>query len=584
MIRPTGETCQAITRHGTLTDMSSSAPPRGFVPADFNPANWSRIEPLFDALETRELSSVADLERWRVDEDELAACLGEYAARCYIDMTCHTDDPEIERRYLHYVGEIDPHCEPRWHRLKVKYLESPYRGESDDTMVFERHVQAQVELFREESVALLAELTKLDQQYDKICGAMTVAFRGEERTLPQMNRFQEDPDRELRREAWEAVAARRLVDRDAIESIFDQILELRQRVADNAGLPDFRAYAWKSRERFDYTPEDCLRFHDAVERAVVPLRDAIDERRRHALGIERLRPWDLAVDPFNRPPLRPFESPDALCYGVQTILGRLSPEFEAEFSRLRARGALDVESRKGKAPGGYQYTLDEIREPFIFMNAAGLQRDVETLLHEGGHALHAAATRDLPVLYYRHAPFEFCEVASMAMEHLGRPHLDVFYSPEDAARAARKHLEDVVALMPWIAIIDSFQHWVYTHPGHSPEARQDAWNDLLARFYHKLDWSGWGLLRDAMWQRQGHLFGSPFYYVEYAIAQMGALQIWLQAREDPKRAIENYRRALALGGSRPLPELFAAADIRFDFSERTLIPLMEAVAGELAKS
>ena len=569
-----------------MTRRQSSGPPtaRRFVPVALDCADWDQIEPLFEALESRPIGSAADLERWLLDVDEMRSVLGEYGARRYIDMTCHTDDTEIERRYLHWVEEVEPKCEPRWHRLDVRYLDSRHRAGLDRTQyeVFDRNARAEVELFRAENVPLLSELTTLDQQYDKISGAMAVEFDGVERTLPQMARYQEEPDRDLRRRAWEAVAGRRLQDRESIELIYERMLELRQRVADNAGLPDFRAYAWRSRRRFDYSPEDCERFHVAVERTVVPLRDRVDERRRAALGIDTLRPWDLAVDPANRPPLRPFESSEALCSGVEAILGRLSSDFAREFGALRARGALDVESRKSKAPGGYQYTLDEVREPFIFMNAAGVQRDVETLLHESGHALHAAATRDLPLLPYRHAPLEFCEVASMAMEHLGRPHMDVFYGPDDARRAARKHLEDVIALVPWIAIVDAFQHWVYTHPGHGRDERREAWNAVLGRFYHKLDWSGWEQARDAMWQRQGHLFGSPFYYIEYAIAQIGALQIWLQARQHPERAIDNYRRALSLGGSRPLPELFEAAEIRFDFSEQTLVPLMEAVERELA--
>ena len=559
-----------------------TTPSRRFVPHEIDFADWGQLAPLFDALDTRPIESRADLEAWLADYEELLACFGEYSARAYIEVTCHTDDADVERRYLHLVTEIRPNVEPRLHALKRRYLATPFREQLDPHAfeVFDRDVRAEVGLFRAANVPILAELTTLDQQYDKLSGAMTVVFRGEERTIPQMGRFQEGPDRAVREEAWAAVAGRRLRDRDAIESIFDQMLVLRQRVAEHAGLPDYRAYAWVDRGRFDYTAEDCLRFHDAVAEVVVPLRDRIDERRRVALGVPTLRPWDLAVDPAGRDRLRPFESSEQLCEGVQTMFGRLDPEFAREIGRLRARGALDVESRKGKAPGGYQYTLDEIREPFIFMNAAGLQRDVETLLHEGGHALHAAATRDLP-LWYRHAPLEYCEVASMAMEHLGRPHLDVFYRPDDAARAARKHLEDVVTLMTWIAIIDGFQHWLYTHPSHSREERRDAWMGLLDRFYHKVDWTGHEAARDAMWQRQGHLFGSPFYYVEYAIAQLGALQIWLQARADQGRAVENYRRSLALGGSRPLPELFAAAGIRFDLSAETLVPVMDAVAGEL---
>jgi oligoendopeptidase F len=566
--------------------MTIETPLRHFVPVDLDPAEWGHIEPLFDALEARPLASTTELEIWIRDVDELESVLGEYAARRYIDMTSHTDDPTIERRYLHLVEEIEPRCAPRWHRLKVKYLAVPSRSGLDRRRfeVYDRHVEASVALFREENVPLLAELKALDQRYDKLCGAMTVTFQGAERTFPQMNRFQEVPDREVRGEAWEAVARRRLDDRESIETIFEEMLNVRQRVAENAGLPDFRAYTWRTRERFDYTPEDCERFHAAVEQVVVPLRDLLDQRRRAELSVSRLRPWDLAVDPQHRPPLRPFESADELCDGVETILGRLAPEFGQELARLRQRGALDVESRKGKAPGGYQYTLDEIREPFIFMNAAGLQRDVETLLHESGHALHAAATRELPLRAYRHAPLEFCEVASMAMEHLGRPHLDVFYAPEEAARAARKHLEDMIALLTWIATIDAFQHWLYTHPGHDREQRRAVWNATLDRFYHKLDWTDWQAARDAMWHRQGHLFGSPFYYIEYGIAQIGALQIWLQACRDPERAIANYRRALALGGSRPLPELFGAAEIAFDFSERTLAPLVEAVAREVSSA
>ncbi len=563
--------------------MTDRSPARQFVPLDLDPGGWGQIEPLFDALTRRPVESADDLRSWLCDLDELESVLSEDGARRYIEMTCHTDDLDAERRYLHLVEEIQPRCEPRWHALHSRYLASPHRARLDrrHLEVFDRHLQARVELYRPENVPLLAELKALDQRYDKLCGAMTVTFEGAERTLPQMGRFQEELDRERRRGAWEAVARRRLDDRDAIEAIFEQMLELRRQLGRNAGLPDFRAYAWRSRERFDYTPDDCASFHDAVERTVVPLRDRLDERRRQALGVPALRPWDLLVDRERRPPLRPFTTTDELCEGVEAILGRLSPDFEHEFRRLRERGALDLESRKGKAPGGYQYSLDEVREPFIFMNAAGLQRDVQTLLHESGHAMHAAASRDLSPRAYRHPPPEFCEVASMAMEQFGRPYLQRFYPPEDAARAGRKHLEAVVNLLTWIATIDAFQHWLYTNPEHDRAQRRLAWNATLARFFHKLDWIGWDAARDAMWHRQGHLFGSPFYYIEYGIALIGALQLWLQACRDEPSAIAGYRRALALGGSRPLPELFAAAGIVFDLSARALGPLVEAVAREL---
>jgi oligoendopeptidase F len=565
--------------------MTVSPPPRRYLPAELEPSDWSTIEPLFDELEGRALPDADALERWLLDLDELAACLSEYEARCYIGMTCHTDDEEIERRYLHYVQEIDPKCEPRWFALKRRYLDAPGRTGLDSTRfeVYDRSVAAQVGIFRDANVPLQSELRTLDQQYDKICGAMTVEFDGEERTLPQMGRYLEVADRGVREDAWTRISQRRLRDREPIETLFESMLGLRQRIAGNAGYADYREYTWVSRERFDYTPEDCAHFHDAVERYVVPVRDRIDDERRQALGYSALRPWDLAVDPHNLPPLRPFENVDQLIGGVETILGRLSPDFARELANLRERGGLDLESRKGKAPGGYQYTLDESRQPFIFMNAAGLQRDVETLLHEGGHALHAMFAREHQLLAYRHAPMEFCEVASMAMEQLGRPHFDAFYPAEDAKRAARSHLEDVIALLPWVAIIDAFQHWLYTHPGHTREQRRDHWRALLERFHHRLDWSGHEEARDALWHRQGHLFGSPFYYIEYGIAQLGALQMWQRSTDDLPAALEAYRRALALGGSRPLPELFAAGGLNFDMGRETMGPLMAAVEAELAR-
>ena len=318
----------------------------------------------------------------------------------------------------------------------------------------------------------------------------------------------------------------------------------------------------------------------------MPLTRAMDRERRADLKLDALRPWDLSVDPKNRPPLRPFTEEKTTLFIDRTkaIFERLSPELAGDFESLRRRNNLDLASRKGKQPGGYQMSLEEAREPFIFMNAAGLQRDVETLLHEGGHAFHALAARNEDLVFLRSAPMEFCEVASMSMEALGSEHMDVFYSdPADAARAKRTYLEGVVRILPWIATIDLFQHWIYLHPGHTRQQRTDAWLGLLDRFGGDVDWTGLEHFRAAMWHRQLHLFHAPFYYIEYGIAQLGALQVWMKAKEDPRRALANYRAALALGGTRPLPDLFAAAGIRFEFSERTLGPLMQAVSDELAE-
>jgi oligoendopeptidase F len=417
-------------------------------------------------------------------------------------------------------------------------------------------------------------------------GAMVVTFRGKDYTLQQLARFIEETDRDTRREAWELTVNRRLRDREAIEGIFEQLLPLRQQIARNAGHGDYRSYVWKEKKRFDYTPDDCLRFADAIAKTCVPLVNDLDRRRRRDLGLDTLRPWDMAVDPKNRAPLRPFAEDQTELFIDKTkeIFARLSPPLADDFETLRTHRNLDLGSRKGKQPGGYQTSLEEVRQPFIFMNAAGVQRDVETLLHEGGHAFHALASAPEPLVFLRQPPIEFCEVASMSMESLGCEHFDVFYAdPTDAARAKRTYLEFVIRSFPWVAIIDSFQHWLYTHPGHSRDDRTAEWLRLMDRFYGEQDWSGYEAAREALWHRQLHLFHIPFYYVEYAMAQLGALQLWMKARHDPRRAVANYRAALALGGTRPLPELFSAAGIRFDFSEKTLQPLMSELRDELER-
>jgi oligoendopeptidase F len=397
-----------------------------------------------------------------------------------------------------------------------------------------------------------------------------------------MGRYLEDPDRPLRQEAWELVARRRLREADAIEQIFEQLLKLREQIAANAGFPNYLQYAFRARARFDYTPQDCLKFHDAIAAEVMPVLRQLQAQRRGQLGLAALRPWDLDVDPLNRPPLRPFEQIDTLVSNTADIFARLDSELAAQFALLRDLRLLDLDNRKGKAPGGYQSTLAEARLPFIFMNAVGLQRDVETILHEAGHAFHALAARGEDLHAYRSAPIEFCEVASMSMELLGNEFLEKFYPPDDARRARRVHLEGIVKIFPWIATVDAFQHWIYTHPGHSRAERQKAWLDLMDRFGGDVDWAGHEEARANLWHRQLHIFIHPFYYIEYGIAQLGALKVWANSKKNKALALRKYHRALSLGGSRPLPRLFQAAGCRFDFTRKTVQPLLKLVGTELA--
>jgi oligoendopeptidase F len=559
---------------------------RQFVPKDLDPANLAQLMPLYEGLRERVIASTGELVRWLGDVSELTSVVDEFGNRRYIEKSCHTDDAQIEKRYLQYVEEIEPKIKPAFFQVQKKYLASPYREQLDRRRyeILDRQWQADVELYRDENVPLQTEATKLVTEYDKTCGAQMVSFEGKEYTVQQMNRFLEQTDRDERQRAWEATAARRMADREKIEGLFDQLLGLRAKIGANAGVDNFRSYVWKSYKRFDYTPEQCHTFADAVAEAVVPVVKELDRQRRADLGLERLSPWDGSVDPKGRPPLEPFKQEDVPGFVEKTrgIFERLSPALAEDFDVLRRRNSLDLDSRKGKQPGGYQCSLEEVREPFIFMNAAGMHGDVITLLHEGGHAFHCLAAREEPLVFLRSAPMEFCEVASMSMELLGADHYDMFYDEADAARAKRQQIERVIRILPWIATIDSFQQWLYTSGrGGDHAARTARWLEILGRFEGDVDWSGHEAVRESSWQRQLHLFHAPFYYIEYGIAQLGALQLWMKSREDPRRALANYRAALALGGTRTLPELFAAAGIRFDFSAKTLMPLMEAAKEEL---
>ena len=565
--------------------------PRRFVPEQIDLGDWTQIAPLFDKLESRaaECKSTADLEQWLLDWSELSAALDEESSKRYIAMTCHTDNAEAEKAYLHFVEKIEPQLKPRQFALEKIYirrrdeLRESHNASNGRYFVFDRDVKNHIELFRPENVPLETEEAKLSQQYQKLSGSLTVIFRGQERTLVQMGRYLEETDRALRKEAWELVANRRLQEADKFEETFDKQFKLRQQIAKNAGFGNYRDYAFRRLGRFDYTPEDCARFHEAVEKEIMPVVRELQADRRKKLQVEKLRPWDLAVDPLNRPPLKPFEQVDQMVSRTQNIFNHLDRDLAGGFERMQNLRLLDLANRKGKAPGGYQSTLAESRVPFIFMNAVGLQRDVETILHEAGHAFHALAAQGEDLYAYRSAPIEFCEVASMSMELLGNQFLEEFYSAPDANRARRTHLEGIIGIFPWIATVDAFQHWIYTHPGHTRAARALAWLELMDRFGGDVDWSGYDKSRAYLWHRQLHIFIHPFYYIEYGIAQLGALQVWANSRRDKAKALNDYKSSLSLGGSRSLPELFSAAGCPFDFSANAIKPLVELTRNELAK-
>jgi oligoendopeptidase F len=546
--------------------------PRRFLPQNADMGDWAQIEPLLDNLEHRSLKNAQELEQLLLDFSELASAIYEEGAARRIRMTCQTDNEEYKRAFLHFVENIEPKLKPRLHQFRVKYMQTPTRQALPQAryFVFDRNAANAVELFREENVPLETEATKLGQKYQTISGAQTVNFEGREQTLQQMAKYLEETDRKTRQSAWEKSEERRLQDRNALNSLYDELIGIRQKIAKNASFANYRDYLFRARERFEYTPEDCFRYHQAVERHIVPLWRQLQSERREKLGLKDLRPWDLSVDSESRPPLRPFQSVQELVDGCQKIFTRLDRELSEQFRQMAELNLFDLESRKGKAPGGYQATLAERRLPFIFMNAVGRDGDLRTMLHESGHAFHTMATRNDPFLPYRHSPTEFAEVASMSMELLSKPYWTVFYSTDEAQRSAQEHLRGIVAILAWVATIDAFQHWLYTHPGHRVAEREAYWLELRGRFGGIESWAGYEEAQRNFWQRQLHLYLYPFYYIEYGIAQLGALQLYARAKKNPQEALAAYKRALALGGSRPLPELFVAAGLKFDFGEDTV--------------
>jgi oligoendopeptidase F len=574
-------------------------PATDFVPAKIDATRWENIEPLMRALLSRAVNSREELEKWLLDRSELDAAIAEAGAILYIDMTCHTEDQAKQQAFTTYIETVPPKIKPVAFELDRKLVElnRKFPLPPERYTVLTRDVQSEVEIFREENVPIQTELEKLNQQYQQIIGAMTVQYDGKEQTLPQMARYQESTDRAVRESSWRAVAERRIQDADAMEGVYDQMVKLRHQMALNAGFENFVGWSFKAKKRFDYGPADCFKFHEACEKIIVPLNRRLDDRRRKQLGVDTLRPWDLAVDPKGRPPLRPFEGGRDLVKKATHAFERLDPRLAKMFATMgdgsnqdgaANNASLDLDSRKGKAPGGYQSMLDRQRRPFIFMNAAGVHRDVETMVHEAGHAFHSMLCVNEPLLAYRESPIEFAEVASMSMELLSMPHWGgkggYYENEEDLARAKRRQVEGSFGMLPWIATIDAFQHWVYSNPAHTRQDRRKFWVQLDERFGHGVSWNGLEKFRETYWQRQLHLYGVPFYYIEYGIAQLGALQLWLRSLEEGEStAIAAYMKALSLGGSKPLPELFNAAGLKFDFGPATVQRLVDRVEKELEK-
>jgi oligoendopeptidase F len=559
--------------------------PRHFLPANFSIVNWESLAPYFQNLDERAINSISDLEQWLKDASELEAVISEDACWRQIKMTCDTENKELEASFTFFMMEIQPKIQPYSDKLNKKLVDSPFTKELDQEKYFTylRNVKKNIELFREENIPINAELSVMQQQFGVISGKMTIEVNGQEYTLQQAAKFLEDPDRSIREEVYHKINQRRLQDKQELNELFSSLLHKRHQVAVNTGFENFRDFRFAELGRFDYTKQDCYHFHEAVKLHVMPLVNQIYETKKKKLGLDNLRPWDVEAEPAGIQPLRPFKTGEELTNKTIECFNQLRPFFGDCLRTMKAMGHLDLESRKGKAPGGYNCPLAESGAPFIFMNAAGQLDDVTTMVHEGGHAIHSFLAHELELNGFKEYPTEIAEVASMSMELFSMNHWEVFFdNKEELTRAKEQQLERVITIFPWIATIDKFQHWVYENPNHTTEERARQWLSILEEFSSPvIDFSGLDEYRQFAWQRQLHLFEVPFYYIEYGIAQLGAIGLWQQYKQNPDMAINNYMKALELGGMKTLPALFEAAGLRFDFSPAHISTLMQFVKGEM---
>ena len=551
--------------------------------AELDVSTWDALKPYYDELEGR-ADAGEPVESWVTDWSRLLELVYEAGSLLSIRYNQDTEDEGKRDAFLHYVKEVSPHVQTANQKLNRRLLDSGWSTASMREPL--RHLRADDELFRDENVPLLAEERATGTRYGEIVGSLTVEFDGEERTIAGLAPYREAPDRATREAAWRAGHERMLQVRGDLDDLFDELLPLRVRIAANAGYENYRDYKWKQLGRFDYTAADAVRFQEAIADVVVPALARQAARRAEALGLETLRPWDLDVDPHADTPLRPFETADELSGKAAAIFDRVDPELGAMVRTMRDEDLLDLDNRKGKAPGGYCATLSARGRPFIFMNAVGTEDNVRTMLHESGHAFHVFESAGLPLIWERHAPMEFAEVASMSMELLSAPYIDVghggFYGAREAARSRLQHFERMITFLPYMATVDAFQHWLYANPDHTRDARDEHWLALHERFNVAADWSGLEDSRRSLWQHKLHIFEVPFYYIEYGLAQLGALQVWRNSLADAAKATRDYRAALALGGTRSLSELYRAAGARLVFDAAGLAEIVAGVEGEIA--
>lgn len=560
---------------------------RNYLSEDFRVSNWERLQPILEELKNRKINSVEELKTWMKDHSEVEAILNEDGAWRYIKMTCNTQNEELQESFNYFVTQIEPHISPYTNDLNKKLIDSPFvdQLEKNTYFVYVRGVKKSIELYREENIELQTELRQKEQEYGNISAAQTITYKGEEITLQKAATYFKSNDRELRESIYHQIQARRAEDETELNTLYDELIALRNQVALNTGFANYRDYKHEELGRFDYSVQDCYNFQDAIQQHIVPLVKQNEQARKDALKLDVYRPWDKEVDAEGKEPLKPFSTGADLAEKTIACFNTIDPYFGECITIMQNIKRLDLESRIGKAPGGYNYPLMETDVPFIFMNAVGLHRDMVTMVHEGGHAVHAFLAADLELTEFKSTPSEVAELASMSMELISMEHWEPFFpNQDDLKRAKKEQLNDVLKGLPWIASIDKFQHWIYTNPKHTLEERYAYWMQISKDFgTGVVDYTGLESNLQRSWQAQLHLYEVPFYYIEYGMAQLGAIAMWRSYKQNPKQALANYKKALSLGYTKTIPQLYEAAGIKFDFSPAYVKELADFVRSEYEK-
>jgi oligoendopeptidase F len=561
-------------------------PKRNFVNEKLIINSWEKIKTLFDDLANRKIGSVYDLERWMLDRSELEAVLEEDMAWRYIKMNIDTTDKTLSDRFHFWIKEISPNAAPYSHKLNIKLIESPFLKDlnKEKYRIYLRGVNKKIQIYREENIPLFTKMEAMQQEYGTISAKMSIEVDGKRITMQKAAQLLKNNNRNKRKEIYHKISNRRLQDEVALDDLFDKLIILRQKIAHNAGFKNYRDYMFAAMGRFDYSPEDCFNFHDAIKKEIVPIITSFDKKRKEKLGYDAYKPWDTAVDIDGLPPLKPFENGTELTNLSISCFNKLRPYFGKCLSTMKEMRHLDLESKDGKAPGGFMYPLYEVGVPFIYMNAVGSQRDLATMIHEGGHAVHSFLSRDLEMTEFKSTPSEVAELASMSMELLSMDYWNVFYSDNnDLKRAKLEQLQKALEGLPWIAAIDKFQHWIYTNK-HTTQQRKEKWLEIDYELGNQvINWDEHKNIQANLWQKQLHLYEVPFYYIEYGMAQLGAIAIWRSYKKLGKKGLDNYIEALKLGYTKSISEIYETAGIKFDFSARYVKELANFIKEELKK-